>query len=110
MKKHTKHYRIITAFLWLTCLSSCASMQDDFAQVSNEQNLDELLILRAKPTNMRELEYECRCMNDKIDDINAFTQNMSKSKFNYIYQSLGREKVGTINSYKTSLDCQQLEN
>lgn len=47
-------------------------------------------------------------MDEKIDDINNFTKRMSNSKFGFLYQSLGRQKVATISSYKTSLNCQQL--
>jgi len=47
-------------------------------------------------------------MDNEIDSINNFSDKMTNSKFGFFYQSLGRNKVATINSYKRSLNCQRL--
>ena len=108
MDKLKTFCRAITILLGITYLSSCTCTQEILEQKAIEQDFTELLAVRSKPSNISELKYECRCMDEKIDGINDFTKKMSKSKFGFLYQSLGRQKVATISSYKTSLNCQQL--
>ena len=108
MNKLKIYYRAIALLLGITCLSSCTCTQEKLEQKAIEQDFTELLAVRSRPSNISELKYECRCMDEKIDDINNFTKKMSNSKFGFLYQSLGRQKVATISSYKTSLNCQQL--
>ena len=99
---------LIIAFL-ITYLSSCATTHEQWGLKETPARYSEQLAMRAKPTNMSELKDECRCMTDEINQINAFSDKMSKSKFAFYYQSLGREKLSAIAYHTASLNCQRFQ-
>ena len=109
MKNHTNLIYIICTLMSISVLFSCASTQDNFSKIETHQDFTDLLAVRARPSNATELKNECQCMDGEIKVITNFSNKMSGSRFSFLYQSLGREKIATINSYKTSLNCQQLE-
>jgi len=108
MMKHIKIYHAFTILACIICLSSCAYTPDNLGYEATELDITQLLAVRTRPTNASELQDECSCMDNEIDSINNFSDKMTNSKFGFFYQSLGRNKVATINSYKRSLNCQRL--
>ena len=100
--------RLLITFL-ITFLFSCATTQEQSALKETPQKYSQQLAMRAKPTNMDELKDECRFMKDEINQINAFSDKMSKSKFAFYYQSLGREKLSAIAYHTATLNCQQFQ-
>ena len=109
MRRFQTYNQSVVILFCSILMSSCAMTQESLDQGSRQQDMSELLAVRARPTNISELKEECRCMDDKIDEINNFTKKMNNSKFGFLYQSLGRQKVSTIKTYKTSLNCQIIE-
>ena len=106
MKNYINLIYVICTLMSTSALLSCASTQENFSEVETHQDFTELLAVRARPSNATELKYECQCMDGEIKVITDFSDKMSGSRFSFLYQSLGREKIATINSYKTSLNCQ----
>ena len=109
MKRYFKTGRLLLTICCLTYLTSCASTEEKWGIEDTPARYSDQLSMRAKPTNINELEYECRCMADEINMINAFSDKMSKSKFAFYYQSLGREKISAITYHTASLNCQQFQ-
>lgn len=101
--------RLLLTLFTIAFLSSCASTEEKWGLQESPIRYSDQLAMRAKPTSMVELEDECRCMKDEVDEINAFSDKMSKSKFAFYYQSLGREKISAISYHTASLNCQQFQ-
>ena len=114
MKKYTTLSRNLLTLIGITFLASCAYTQKT-TSINQESETataaprvySEMLSKRARPVNMAQLKTECRCMDDEIDKINSYTEKMRRTKYGFLYQSMGREKLFTIGQRTASLNCQQ---
>lgn len=109
MNRYHLTCRLLFTLFCVTILASCASTEEKWGLKESPIRYSDQLAMRAKPTSMNELENECRCMKDEINQVNAFSDKMRKSKFAFYYQSLGREKLSAIAYRTASLNCQQFQ-
>lgn len=89
---------ISCVLIGLVILSGCATNEPV------QPDKYELLSLRSLPTGT-ELKDECTCLNEDINDLNAFAEKMNNSRYALHYQAMSHQKISVIQDRADAIGC-----